>query len=559
MKNLFLLLLVLGLFSCSQQNVSRELNDAESCVQDHPGTALQILSRIDTSTLKNRKVRARYALLFSMALDKNFIDTTDLRIISPAKLYYEKRGTAREKMLTSYYLGRIQQNASNDAASMYSMMSALSEAKKLQSDRYLGMIYTVMADLCGHSYSWEEERIYLRSAQNAFRALGDTISTLNIAGRLALNAFNLGEVQSALRQMDSLEVHVDSIPALYKPLLEQRAYILASNYVKDYSSSFRDYSKALSIGSSLPLGHMAMYAFVLGQCGHTEEAQSLYQLLAHQSLEANTYVQYRQMASFEEAGHYKEAYEALRQSVLFQNEEVNRTLSQSLFRSQRDFYQLQQQQTQTEKERQFFYLLNLILSLILLGGIASVLIVQAFKWHRNKATQMDRLADTLRSALGKEQEKNEQYERDNQALQEQFKGLYSIQMRILEQSYLDYEQARRTGAGQKELYEKLLGIIHEIQGDDTKQHLFEDLIDQNMENVMKRLREECPDLPKNDRRLFAYTVAGFDKSTICMLLGNISSDALNMRRSRIRKYLKTKNPPSLLFFLDKLALLPNSS
>ena len=494
-----------------------------------------------------------------MALDKNYIDTTDSRIISPAIRYYGERGSTRERMLSWYYLGRIQHNSGDDAASMYSMLNALSEATKIQPDRYLGMIYTVMADLCGRAYSWDEEKYYLIKAQEGFLAVGDSLTLLNIAARLALNAFNQGDERSALRQMDSLEHYVAPITSLYKPLLEQRAYILASPHVKDYSASLRDYSMALSLEHNLPPRHTAMYAYVLEQCGYPEEANSIYHRLSGQSSEAETFALYRQIASFEKDGRFEDAYNALKQSVTYQNDIVGQTLKQSLFRTQRDYYNLQQQQTQTEKERQLFLLLSILLFFILLGSITFVLTKHAFEQHREKEEQMERLSDSLRSALGNEKKRNEQYIRDNQALQEQFKGLYAIQMRVLEATYLDYEKARRSGAGQKELYEKLLGIIHEIQGDNTKQHLFEDLVDQNMDNVMERLREECLDLPKNDRRLFAYTVAGFDKSTICMLLGNISSDALNMRRSRIRKYLKTKNPPSLALFLDKLAILPNSS
>lgn len=558
MKHFPFLILILGLLSCTRRQVTRQLSDAESCIQTHPDTALLILSRIDTSDLVNKQVQAEYALLYSIALDKNYIDTTDPRIISPAVQYYEQRGTMREKMLTWYYLGRIQHNSGDDAASMYSMLNALSEAQKMQPDRYLGMIYTVMADLCGRSYSWDEEKNYLNKAQEGFLAVGDSLTSLNIAVRLALNAFNRGKEQDALRQMDSLEKYVAPIASLYKPLLEQRAYILASPQVKDYPTSLRDYSMALSLEPNLSPKHMAMYAFVLEQCGYPEDARSIYDHLSGQSSEAETFAQYRQIASFEKDGRFEDAYNALKQSVTYQNEIVGQALRQSLFRTQRDYYNLQQQQTQTEKERQFFFLLSILLFLILLGSIAIVLIKHAFRRHREKEEQMERLADALRSSLGKEKEKNERYLHDNQALHEQFKGLFALQMKMLETTYLEYEKARRTGAGQKELYEKLLGIIHEIQGDDVRQHLFEDLIDKHMDNVMTRLRNECPDLSKNDRMLFAYTVARFDKSTICMLQGNISSDALNTRRTRMRKYLKSMNPPSLSFFLEKIAILPPS-
>lgn len=304
----------------------------------------------------------------------------------------------------------------------------------------------------------------------------------------------------------------------------------------------------------MPHKALAMYAFVLEKCGYQEASSEVYRQLSKSSIDEKLLVDYRGIDKMVHEKRYKEAYEALNESVLYQNKEVERLLSQSLFRSQRDYYELQQQQLRTQKERQSFFFLSLLLALALTGSIIGYFISVAFKHHREKAAQMDRLAESLQLALGNEREKSSLHEQENQRLREQFNGLYAAQIKMLESTYREYEQARRTGAGQKELYDKLLGIIHEIKGDDSKQHLFEKLIDQNNDNVMARLREECPDLPKNDRMLFAYTVAGFDKTTICMLLGNISPEALNMRRSRLRKYLRTQAPPSLDLFLRKITL-----
>ena len=57
-----------------------------------------------------REEKAEYALLLSMALDKNFVDTTTFSIIQPAIDYYLEKGTPDEKLRTLYYQGRIFQN-----------------------------------------------------------------------------------------------------------------------------------------------------------------------------------------------------------------------------------------------------------------------------------------------------------------------------------------------------------------------------------------------------------------------------------------------------------------
>lgn len=55
--------------------------------------------------------------MYSIALDKNYIDTTTLEILQPAIDYYLKKGTSDEKLKTYYYQGRIYQNRNeNDSA-----------------------------------------------------------------------------------------------------------------------------------------------------------------------------------------------------------------------------------------------------------------------------------------------------------------------------------------------------------------------------------------------------------------------------------------------------------
>lgn len=98
------------------------MNEAERLIQTHPDSSLSILSAIDRHTLGDDEEKARYALLMSMALDKNYIDTTTFEILQPAIDYYLKKGTPNEKLRTLYYQGRIYQNGKNDDLAMQSFI-----------------------------------------------------------------------------------------------------------------------------------------------------------------------------------------------------------------------------------------------------------------------------------------------------------------------------------------------------------------------------------------------------------------------------------------------------
>jgi tetratricopeptide (TPR) repeat protein len=102
------------LISCSHKTTAWDAMDkAENIMNSHPDSALVILSSIDKDKLGYDEDRARYALLLSMALDKNYVDTTTFDILKPAIDYYLVHGTADEKLRTLYYQGVIFLNKSD--------------------------------------------------------------------------------------------------------------------------------------------------------------------------------------------------------------------------------------------------------------------------------------------------------------------------------------------------------------------------------------------------------------------------------------------------------------
>ena len=78
------LLAALCLTACTRPADVPELDTADSLMEQRPDSALALLRRIDTLRLTSRHDRARYAMLLSMALDKNYIDLKDFHVLQPA-------------------------------------------------------------------------------------------------------------------------------------------------------------------------------------------------------------------------------------------------------------------------------------------------------------------------------------------------------------------------------------------------------------------------------------------------------------------------------------------
>lgn len=91
-----------------------KLGEIQSYMESYPDSALNVLKKIDFKNLVSAEEKAQYALLYSMALDKNYVDKTDFSVLQPAIDYFEKNGNPTEKLRMYYYQGRIFNNAGND-------------------------------------------------------------------------------------------------------------------------------------------------------------------------------------------------------------------------------------------------------------------------------------------------------------------------------------------------------------------------------------------------------------------------------------------------------------
>lgn len=122
-RKLIIMAAVMALVGCGKHTQAwKQMDTADSLMNTKPDSALAILENIPASNITGKETSARYALLKSMALDKNYIDTTTFDVLQPAIDYYLNNGTPDEQLRTYYYQGRIYQNQGNKDLAMQSFM-----------------------------------------------------------------------------------------------------------------------------------------------------------------------------------------------------------------------------------------------------------------------------------------------------------------------------------------------------------------------------------------------------------------------------------------------------
>ena len=189
----YIFILAVCLMSCNSHSPHWEaISQVESYIEERPDSALVVLEQIDPSVLSGKEEKAKHALLHSMALDKNFIDKTDLGVLHPAIDYYEDNGSATDKLRTYYYQGRIYQNQGNDALAMECFVKALSEGDESNDILTKARTYFAQSIIYYSLYEWDSFIAANKSAALLFKESGMINSYANCLNRI-INGYTLKE------------------------------------------------------------------------------------------------------------------------------------------------------------------------------------------------------------------------------------------------------------------------------------------------------------------------------------------------------------------------------
>lgn len=186
---ILLLSVVLSLCACGDRTAQRMLDRAENVINETPSEAIAVLDSIGDDGL-SRSQRMRHLLLLTNAQNK--CDTV-FRSDSIQRLlvdYYESHGTANERMLAHYLLGRAYYDMGEMPMSLNAYQLALADTTGNVHDHYqLSRIYSQMANIYYHQH-----------------LINDQIECINLSVKSALLAKDtVGAIYSYLQKANSFD------------------------------------------------------------------------------------------------------------------------------------------------------------------------------------------------------------------------------------------------------------------------------------------------------------------------------------------------------------------
>lgn len=217
-----LIVLTCLFFSCSSHKlIDAELKRADRIMLQHPDSSLVILQGIDKKDLSTEQLRAYYSLLISQALDMNSIHITSDSLILPAVNYYEKHGSAKQKLRTSYYMARIANNAGDSDEAMEWLVQGESFIPQANDMFTSAHLYTLKSSIYKSHYDFhaalENDIKASEYYKNNLRPYRYSYSLVSIAD----DYLHLHNLESANQALDVLTPSWDSL-----------AVFIRSNYLE---------------------------------------------------------------------------------------------------------------------------------------------------------------------------------------------------------------------------------------------------------------------------------------------------------------------------------------
>ena len=543
--SLIIALALTCLSGCAPKSVLNTLADIETFIQERPDSALTILDTIDRVSLTTARSKAYHALLYAMALDKNFIDVSDDSIAQVAVDYYSKHGPQKYYARSLYYLGLAYYYQEDYNKAIVEFTKAEEVAQECDS-LYLAFIKVDQADVYAHTYNAIEELKCLRQALE----INSKVSTkfycdvvkLNIIKSLYNQYQDNEEAEQLLNQLLNDKTLDDKIRARAELIY---AYIIVTvNENPDLSKAVKIYDNVFagSFSHYITIKNYWAWAYSLNALGRKDEAQEIIDLLISEPSGISSYWQYMIAKS---DGNLESALSYLEDYLNYNDTEVSDALKQSLALSQRDYYQSQSELSEYRANNARLTSFIIILVSVFSAVLVYLLIRVYVKRQEDKKEKYLLYITEINRQL--EQSKSEDYP----ALKKKYFSLYKAKFETIGALYEQYIRSKDMVNGESTVYRKVASLVDDFTLGYSDREKFEAMLDEDLDNIMTNLHTEMPVLKKKDTAIFSLFAIGFDVTIISHLL-NTSMNTIYIRKSRIKHQIEESNPQHKEQFLEVL-------
>ena len=521
-KKLLFILCVLAIVSCGgKKNMPlTRLNDIASYLDDRPDSALAELKSIDTLTLKSKASKAKYSVLLAAALDKNDIFTTDTRIVEPAVKFYDRHGSPEDRLKAYMYLGTALFNDKDYSNAIVSFYKAVENVPEVDNQKLVGILYTRIALAYSRTNDFIQAADYYEKSIDCFKECGNKGFEGWSKTQTAIQMSNLKKWETA----DSLYQDILSDTSISITLrahaeLNYAIYLLTKP-VSDDTKALEYYTRGINDGGKIEnIDVLYGYAYALKVGGKEEEAEKvLHQIIQEGKYNYSSDVYWRYRLALHEKD-YATAHRALWAATQSADSAMTAKLATSAANAQRVYFEQKDIASRLiiNNQRKLITIVVLVFLISILAGVLLNTINKKAKLEERD--KMNRLVDSL-----------------NRQIQEMKNEKRTAKFTLMADVYEEVYRFSNTEESSKDqLFDSLKARFGDLRSDNKAQSGFEKLLDRDLDGIMSQFRQDYPNLSEDEFKLASYYFAGFDNTTVMMILGLSNLETTRKRKSRLKK------------------------
>lgn len=530
-------------FGCTDfGRVHDRMTLAESQMQSSPDSALTTIMSVDRRHLRSSKDEARYALIYSQALDKNYIDVANDSLTRIASEYYGKYGPARKRIAARFYHGRVLRNSGEYIKAMLAFLDAEQDIETTGDNYIAGLVYTQMGDIYKHYCDYAKSFEAYSKSRDYYEKAG-LIQHRNYAllemGKVCLHTHDTDKGIDLLNKA-LIESQQDNDSILIKLCLE----MLIIQY--DYSAKYKEADKSSKILLN-NFREQIQNLDVIGTIAHINDTRNKHNItqtilqhgwnLAQNKIDSTTMYYHSARVNIQ-FKNYKQAYIDYNKSIELQLELLQEYLRQPIISAQKDYFR-----QKSERNHRRYTISKIIATVIAAFGIAiSLAIVRYMQYRiRLKNEEINKYMATVHELQGTIRQHG-----DMAPLLER---LLKDRLQLIDELGNMYYEQPNTRKQQEHIYCKVKSVIDDLSNNKTTLDELEDIVNKCRDNKMARLRKDMPELTEKDFKLACYLFAGFSNRIICIFTGD-SIENIYKRKSRLKAKIAASNTPSRGAFSD---------
>ena len=280
------------------------------------------------------------------------------------------------------------------------------------------------------------------------------------------------------------------------------------------------------------------YAYAMAQQGEYDDAEAI--LGQIKGAENQNYWHYR-IALLR--GDYEEAIQYLNASYLENDQKLARIFSESLPESLGHFYK---ESAEAERLKRTNLLKDAVILLILFSFIATLMF---YRQHSRRRAMEERLEEltSMSEDLQRKMSDLRQPDSSKNEFQRRYVKSFKDQFKLLDSLCAAYWSPVRKSQKDK-IYDEVKGLLDIMDKDTGRQQELENILNENLDGIMRKMRKDLPDLREQDYRLIAYSLLGFRSKTIAAIMGYTGA-SVNTMKSKIRQMVSNLESENRDFYL----------